>query len=94
MKTRSKNFWLTLVLLVLGQSALLVTGCDTSSSSIYDNAYGNNSGGYYGGTGYYDPWYGGGYYGHGYGYGGGVVVVAPPVNRPINPRPVPLPAHR
>lgn len=89
MKTLSKQLHLILVSLLLGAAAFLVVSCDSSSNDIYGSYYGSDGGASYNNSSYYDPWYGGGYYGmgygYGYGYGGGAVIVAPPASRPNRP---------
>ena len=85
-RVSGQALWLALILLLLGSTAFLTSGCESSSNDIYGSYYGNDGGASYNNS-YYDPWYGGGYYGpgYGYGYGGGAIIVAPPVNRPSRP---------
>jgi hypothetical protein len=86
MKTRSSRVGLGLMLACL---TCLITGCESTDG-------GDVSGGAYYGTGFYDPWYYGGY------YDAPDVIVTPPPPRPVHPiapvppamgpRPMPLPS--
>jgi hypothetical protein len=58
--------------------ALFIAGCDSTSTSVHVGV-GMSYGGYYGGSGWYDPYY---RYPPGYGRPVGPPVSRPPVNRP------------